>query len=88
MCSKIGHAWMRDEHDHRDDERADEQRHRAERELGAVVGPWMPEALEHLLVLRLIGSHCVEMIFCAAADFSIQPMNAEAAPVALPLVTS
>jgi hypothetical protein len=37
---------------------------------------------------QLIGSHCVEMIFLAAADFSIQPMNAEAAPFALPLVTS
>ena len=36
----------------------------------------------------VIGIHWLEMILRAAAEASIQPMNADAAPVALPLVTS
>ena len=39
-------------------------------------------------VAQLIEIHWVLMILRAAADLSIQPMKAEAAPVALPLVTS
>src|SRR5271166_2885124 len=40
------------------------------------------------LGLYLIGIHWLAMILRAAAEASIQPMNADAAPVALPLVTS
>ena len=76
----------RHEEDHREHEHADQQRHRAERALGAVVRPWPSEPLEHLS--QVFGIHCVEMIFLAAADLSIQPMNFDEAPVALPLVTS
>ena len=79
---------------------------RAERELGAVVGPWVAESIQHrrsdlpgsvavvvrvgpvYLLYCVIGTHWLEMILRAAADDSIQPMNADAAPVALPLVTS
>src|ERR1700677_2866029 len=39
-------------------------------------------------VYCVIGTHWLAMILRAAADDSIQPMNADAAPVALPLVTS
>jgi len=35
-----------------------------------------------------IVSHCVLMMFVAAADFSIQPINADDAALALPLVSS
>ncbi len=54
--------------------------------LGAVVGPGIAKALQHLA--QLIEIHCVSMIFFAAAEWSIQPMNADAAPLARPLVTS
>src|SRR3984957_13445947 len=76
----------RNEHDHPDHDQAYQQRRRAERELGAAVGPGLAQTRQWACYLREI--HCVEMIFCAAAAFSIQPMNAEAAPVALPFVTS
>ena len=47
LCAKIGHARIADEDDHRDHADADQQRHRAERTLGAVVGPGSAQALEH-----------------------------------------
>ena len=54
--------------------------------LGAVVGPGLAQTLQHLA--QSIGIHWLLMIFLAAAEESIQPMNAEAAPLARPLVTS
>ena len=47
LCSKIGHARIATNTTIATTTTRDQQRHRAERTLGAAVGPWVAQALEH-----------------------------------------